>query len=156
MTVEEIYNFIQVDKHIATAGQPTADQLRAAAEEGFTIVINLATYNPGESLEGEGDLVRALGMDYFHIPVDWSNPTDNDLRAFEEAMVRLADKQLLIHCAANYRVSAFYSLYARRHLGWTEEQAETLRSSIWDGSDYPVWKAYIARKTAELSAAGSI
>lgn len=146
-----IYNFIRISDRTLTGGQPTAEQLRAAADEGVTAVINLATYSPGHSLEGEAELVRSLGMTYVHIPVDWSNPTDADLAAFEKAMQQLGDDRLLIHCAANYRVTAFYSLHARNHLGWTEAQAEALRARIWSGSDYPVWEAFISRKTAEMS-----
>jgi uncharacterized protein (TIGR01244 family) len=150
VSTTDIYNVIRIDDRILTAGMPTADQLRAVATAGVTTVINLATYNPGHSLEGEADLVRSLGMDYIHIPVDWGNPTDADFAAFEQTMTRLEGAPVLIHCAANYRVTAFYSLYARKHLGWSEAQAEALRSRIWSGSDYPVWQAFVTRKTAEL------
>jgi hypothetical protein len=55
-----------------------------------------------------------------------------------------SDAKMLIHCAANFRVTAFYSLYALKYLGWTETQADAFRASIWQGSDYPVWEAFIA------------
>ncbi len=150
----DIFNLIRIDDRTLTAGQPTADQLRAAADEGVTAVINLATYNPDHSLEGEAELVRSLGMDYVHIPVDWANPTDADFATFEEAMAARTNEHLLIHCAANYRVTAFYSLYALRHLGWSAEQAAALRDRIWSGSDYPVWAAFIERKTVEILTGG--
>lgn len=148
MTTGEIYNHIKVNDRLITGGQPTAEQLRDAAAEGFTAVINLYPENPPYSLDGEGELVRLLGMDYVHIPVEWGNPTDADLAAFEVAMKRLAGEKVLVHCAANFRVTAFYSLYARRHLGWTDKQAEVFRAQIWAGSDYPIWEAFIARHTA--------
>lgn len=151
MSTTDITNFIRVDNRLATGGMPTAAQLRAAAAEGFSAVINLATDNPGHSLEGEAELARSLGLEYVHIPVDWSNPTDADFAAFEQAMDRLQDRKLLLHCAANYRVTAFYSLYALGHLDWSVEEAEAFRAPIWSGSDYPVWAAFIERKTAELS-----
>lgn len=149
MGIADITNFIRVDDRLVTGGMPTADQLRAAAEEGFSVVINLATDDPGHSLEGEADLVRSLGLDYVHIPVDWGNPTDDDFAAFERALIERPEANVLIHCVANYRVTTFYSLYARRHLGWTEAQAAALRDRIWAGSDYPVWQAFIERKMAE-------
>lgn len=148
MSTAEVFNNIKVNDRLLTGGQPTADQLRDAAAEGFTAVINLATTNPPYSLEGEAELVKSLGMDYVHIPVDWSNPTDADFTAFEKAMNRLAGEKMLIHCAANYRVTAFYSLYAQKHLYWTDEQAEAFRAQIWAGSDYPVWEAFIAKPKA--------
>jgi protein tyrosine phosphatase (PTP) superfamily phosphohydrolase (DUF442 family) len=145
MSTDEIYNYVKVSDPLITGGQPTADQLRDAAAEGFLAVINLATTNPPHSLDGEGELVESLGLEYIHIPVDWNNPTDADFTAFETAMNRLADAKILIHCAANYRVTAFYSLYARMHLGWNEEEAAAFRARIWAGSDYPVWEEFIAR-----------
>jgi hypothetical protein len=59
------------------------------------------------------------------------------------------DKQL-IHCAANFRVTAFYALYAMKHLGWTEAQAEEFRASIWKGSDYPIWEKFIDAMKAKI------
>lgn len=154
MTTNEIFNYIKVNDRLITGGMPTADQLRAAAEEGVTAVINLATFNPGYSLEREDELVESLGMAYVHIPVQWDDPTDADFADFEEAFTRLSSGKVLLHCAANFRVTAFYSLYARKHLGWTPEQAEAFRAQIWAGSDYPVWEAFVARKQAEMEAGG--
>jgi protein tyrosine phosphatase (PTP) superfamily phosphohydrolase (DUF442 family) len=143
MSTEDIYNFRKVNDRLITGGQPTGEQLKAAAEDGFTTVINLATFEPGYSLPDEGSLVRSLGMAYHHIPVDWNHPTLQDFDAFESLVKGLEGEKLLIHCAANFRVTAFYSLYARRHLGWTEAQAEEFRKSVWQGSYYPVWEEFI-------------
>lgn len=153
MAANEMYNYIQIDEHVSTAGMPAADQLRAAAAEGFTAVINLATDNPEHALPGEAELVRSLGMAYTHIPVDWGNPTAADFAAFEQAMARHRDDRLLVHCVANYRVTAFYSLYACKHLGWTAEQAAALRARVWDNSDYPVWEAFIAEQQNRIDQA---
>jgi protein tyrosine phosphatase (PTP) superfamily phosphohydrolase (DUF442 family) len=150
-TLDAIFNFIRIDERTLTGGMPTAGQLRAAADAGVTAVINLATDNPDHSLADEAGLARQLGMAYVHIPIDWGNPTDDDFAAFVKAMHDHRDDTLLIHCVANYRVTAFYSLYALRHLGWPAEQADALRDRIWAGSDYPVWAAFIARKTAEAT-----
>lgn len=146
MSTREIYNALVVSDTLITGGQPTADQLRDAAAEGFAAVINLATTNPPHSLEGEGALVESLGMEYVHIPVDWNNPTDADFAAFEAAVNRLSGEKVLIHCAANYRVTAFYSLFGRKYLGWTGEQAAAFRVQIWAGSDYPIWNDFITRR----------
>ena len=151
MSTDTIYNYRHVNEHFITGGQPTAEQLRVAAEEGVTTVINLATYNPGHSLEGEAELVRSLGMAYHHLPVVWDNPQQSDFEAFESVVKELpAEGKALIHCAANFRVTAFYSLYALKHLGWSEAQADTFRASIWQGSDYPVWEKFIADLKAHI------
>jgi hypothetical protein len=60
-------------------------------------------------------------------------------------MQTLPEGKTLLHCAANYRVTAFYALYALRHLGWSEAQADEFRASIWQGSNYPIWEAFYSR-----------
>ena len=149
MSTEEIFNYIKVDDRISTAGQPTEDQLRDAAAEGFTTIINLAPVNPPYTPANEAGLARELGVNYIYIPVAWNNPTDADFAAFERAMSQTTEGRTLIHCAANFRVTAFYTLYAQKHLGWSAAEADALRDRIWAGSDYPVWEAFIARKRAE-------
>lgn len=143
MSTQDIYNYLQVNDQLITGGQPSEEQLRSAAAEGFITVINLATYNPGHSLEDEDGLVQSLDMAYFHIPVDWSAPKESDFQAFERVMQQPANGKTLVHCAANFRVTAFYSLYAIKHLGWSEAQADAFRAAIWTGSNYPIWEAFI-------------
>ena len=152
MAAEELYNYIKVSDEIVTAGQPTAEQLKSLAAEGFSTVINLATVDPARAPANEAELVRAQGLTYYHIPVDWENPQDTDFATFEQTMLQLPAGKTLIHCAANYRVTAFYSLYAQKHLGWTAAQADAFRTVIWKGSDYPVWRAFIARIQARIVA----
>lgn len=150
MSTSDIYNSVQINERLTTAGQPTEEQLRAAAGEGFTAIVNLVPPDSVNGLPDEAGLVRELGLDYVHIPVDWHNPTDTDFDDFVAAMDRLSPGKVLIHCAANYRVTAFYGLYAQKRLGWTEVEAEALRARVWEG-DYPVWEAFIRRKRAELA-----
>src|SRR3972149_9940774 len=141
--MEDIRNFRKVDDRIITGGQPTEDQLQAVAADGVKAVINLATIDPRYSLPDEAGTVRALGMSYYHIPVEWEDPKESDFDAFENVMKQMPQQKLLIHCAANFRVTAFYSLYAMKNLGWSEAQADEFRASIWQGSDYPVWERFI-------------
>jgi uncharacterized protein (TIGR01244 family) len=151
MSTQEIYNYHQVNDQLITGGQPTAEQLQSAAAEGFTTVINLAPFRAGQSLDDEAGLVDSLGMTYCHIPVDWGQPTENDFETFEQAMQQSTTGKMLVHCAANFRVTAFYSLYALKHLGWTEAQADAFRAALWQGSDYPVWEAFIKQMKTKLA-----
>ncbi len=145
MSVQEIYNYRRVSADLVTGGQPTVAQLESAAQEGFRSIINLGTLNPRYALEDEAGVVRALGMTYYHLPVEWGNPTAADFAAFEGVMQQLPPGKTLLHCAANFRATAFYALYALRHLGWSEAQADACMASIWQGSDEPVWEAFIGR-----------
>lgn len=149
MSTEGIFNYRKVNDQLITGGQPDEAQLKSAAKEGYTAVINLVPMNRN-SLPDEAGLVRSLGMTYHHIPVDWGNPQESDFAEFERVLQNLSNEKTLIHCAANFRVTAFYSLYALKHLGWTEAQADEFRDSIWEGSDYPVWEDFIGRMKAQL------
>ncbi len=152
MSVDEIYNAREVDDRLITSGQPTEDQLRDVAAAGIDTIVNLAPHDASNALPDEPALVHALGLTYHHIPVVFANPTEDDFAAFEQVMVDLPpESRTLVHCAANFRVSAFYGLYAIKRLGWTVEQAEAFRAPIWDGSDYPVWEAFIARLQQRLA-----
>jgi uncharacterized protein (TIGR01244 family) len=151
MSTETIYNYRKVDDQYITGGQPTAAQLRSAADEGFRTVINLAPSDTRNSLDDEAGLVQSLGMGYYHIPVVWDDPQASDFAAFERVMQMPPEGKTLIHCAANFRVTAFFSLYARKHLGWSADQADAFRASIWQGSDYPIWEAFIDRMKAQIA-----
>ena len=143
MGISEIKNYIKVNDLLSLGGQPTEEQLRALSREGFKIILNLATISPRYSLPNEAASVRSFGMTYYHIPVEWGNPTEYDFESFENVLRQLADEKMFIHCASNFRATAFYALYALKHLGWSEEQAQQLMAPVWDGSNYPIWETFI-------------
>ncbi len=143
MSTSDIRNYRKVNDQVITGGQPTEEQLKAVAADGFEAVINLATIDPRYSLPDEESLAHSLDMSYHHIPVEWENPKESDFEEFEKAMKELPAQKILIHCAANFRVMAFYSLYAMKNLGWSETQADAFRASVWAGSKYPIWEKFI-------------
>ncbi len=151
MSTQDIYNHIRISEEIAAGGQPSEEQLREAAAEGFTAVVNLATLDPRHALPDEAGLVRSLGMAYHHIPVEWENPKATDFEAFETVMAALAQGKTLIHCAANFRVTAFYALYAQKHLGWPEARCDELRARIWKDRKLPVWERFVAAIKAGIA-----
>lgn len=148
MSVKDIFNFAQITDRIATGGQPTREQFEAARDAGYGAVINLAPHDAeNNALDGEEDLLASLGLDYFHIPIVWTEPKPEHFTAFCAAMDQVGDRKVLVHCAANYRVSAIVSSYAIKHLGWSTEQADELLNKIWTSipeytMDEP-WTSYI-------------
>lgn len=150
MGTNEIYNFKQVNEHILTGGQPTEAQLQDAAAAGVQTVINLATIDPRYSLVDEAKSVADLGMRYVHIPVVWDNPQQADFAAFEAVMQTAEANKTLVHCAANYRVTAFVSLYGMKHWGWTADEADELMAHVWVEGQYPIWDALVDELRAEM------
>jgi hypothetical protein len=51
---------------------------------------------------------------------------------------------------ANYRVTAFFGLYAMRQLKWSQAQADQLMANFWVRSQYPIWDQFIDRMKAQL------
>jgi uncharacterized protein (TIGR01244 family) len=151
MPLEDIRNIVRVDEQIVTAGQPTEEQFKAVAEAGITTVINLAVATSQNALPNEAEIVQALGMTYHHLPVIWDHPTPEDFAKFEATLAAAGTEKTLIHCALNFRVTAFYSLYAQKHLGWTEAQADQFRAQVWTGSDYPIWEQFIQEMKGKIS-----
>lgn len=138
-----IYKHRAIDDTLATSGQPTVAQLGAIATAGYTTVINLALHDdPRYSLPDEPGTVRALGMTYVHIPVQFSAPTRADLQAFCDAMDAHHGERVWVHCAANLRVSAFLGLYRVLRQGAERESAFGLMRELWQPD--AVWSAFIA------------
>ena len=150
LSVHDVYNFRQATPDLATSGQPTDEQLGAIAAAGYDVVVNLALHDdPRYSLRDEATAVRALGLDYVHIPVQFGAPTEGDLLAFFNAMDRNSNRRVWIHCAANMRVTAFVGLYRVLRLRWPEEDAFSLMHTVWKPDQ--VWSAFITSQLAKTN-----
>jgi uncharacterized protein (TIGR01244 family) len=146
-SIYTIYNYRAVDDTLATSGQPTVAQLAAIAQAGFQAVINLALHDdPRYSLPDEPGTVRALGMRYVHIPVQFKAPTRADLQAFCDAMDARRGERIWVHCAANMRVTAFLGLYRVLRQGADREAAFGLMRELWQPD--AVWATFIEQALA--------
>lgn len=143
-SLKPIFNFRRLSDRVITSGLPTAEQLRAVADAGFHIDISLLPDDDEETLPHERAIAEALGMTYVQIPVIWTRPTHEDLIAFFEVMARYHDRELYVHCAANFRVSAFMALYRVLRLGWTVEAAMADLHAIWEPYDW--WQTFIKQE----------
>ena len=122
--MDEILNYIKINELISTAGQPTKKQFQTIKDEGFEIVINLALSTATNALENEDKIVTQLGMTYIHIPVDFENPQVSEVKQFLNIMQSLAANKVFVHCAMNYRVSAFMYVYHKYILQTPFEQVD--------------------------------
>lgn len=148
MPLEQIKNFLAVTDRIGSAGQPTESELREVAAAGYRSVINLGLLDPRYCLVDEAGLVVSLGLRYHHIPVPFDAPTVDHFRAFLGAMADAGQDKVLVHCAANYRVSSFLAVYGERHLGWTRSEADAHARTLWPLDE--TWVEFIAQCRREF------
>jgi len=109
--MENILNYIEINELISTSGQPSVEQFKQIADNDFEVVINLALHNASNAIESEDKIVTDLNMAYFHIPVDFENPKASDVKLFLNTLQALGSNKVWVHCALNYRVSAFMYIY---------------------------------------------
>lgn len=141
-SLEGIFNFLPISDSILTSGQPTESQFRFVRDAGVRRVINLAPHDAENALADELATLNALDMDYTHIPVDFRRPTEEDFEKFCEAMRQVGDESVLVHCAANMRVSAFMFRYRRDVCGEDPEILVGDLHRIWQ--PFGVWNEFIA------------
>jgi len=141
--MDDIYNYLFYDDKLSSSGMPTVDQMKSVANAGVELVINLAPHDVPNAIPNETELVESLGMGYINIPVNWNTPTREGLDIFMDTMDRNQDKKIHVHCEANFRASAFITMYRILRLDWKPEEAFGVMHNIWDEDAYPVWKMFI-------------
>ena len=139
--IEDIVNYRRITDNISTSGQPSANQLKEIRDAGYLVLINLAMPDSMNALADEGSTASALGLEYFHIPVDFKNPVQDDLEKFFRLMDENRSRKVFVHCALNMRVSCFIYLYRVLKLGVPEELARKDMLSVWQPDD--IWQAFI-------------
>ncbi len=137
----EITNYREYSPTFSSAGQPTAEQLEALRDEGFGRVVYIAYSDHDDSLPNEDRVVKELGMEYIHIPVEWSAPTSADFAMFAGAMQRAPAVRTLLHCQVNYRASAFSFLYRVIHEDVPVAKAKADMNSVWTPNE--TWRDLI-------------
>lgn len=120
-------NVVPISARLVTSGQPNAESLSRLASQGFGAVIYLAPPTSSDAVAGEADIVRNQGLEFINIPIEFGDPTEADFQAFVEAMNRLKDRKVLVHCQVNMRASTMTFLY-RTVVG--REQADLAYESV--------------------------
>jgi len=141
--MKDIYNFLQLTDTLFSSGMPTPEQLPLLAENGVQVVINLATSKSEGAIPNEKELIEALKIKYYNIPVEWSAPTAEDLQQFFDLMDEHKKSKVLVHCQANYRATGFVTLYRILRLGWEKDKAFVEMNKMWNPEDFPIWQSFI-------------
>ena len=142
--LDAIYNYEPITDWLGTSGYPTEAQFEDIATAGYSAVINLALPSSDNAIPNEGSIVTSHGMAYFHIPVDFENPTAEDYRLFCGVLGALEGQKVWVHCVVNARVSAFVYRYLRYEKGLDEEASTTRLLKKWLPQMDDVWQNFLA------------
>jgi protein tyrosine phosphatase (PTP) superfamily phosphohydrolase (DUF442 family) len=136
-----ILAFLELSERLATAGQPTEEELAAVAAARYEVVINLAQPTSTGALDDEAASVARLGLDYLALPIDFEKPDVETALRFFAALDRHRERKLFVHCAANMRVSALMFAYRVARGLMSREDAGDDLELIWVPN--PTWARYI-------------
>ena len=147
-SLKAVPQYREIDRGLAIAGQPLAEQFMVIRGAGYRTVINLATPDSPGALADEAERVAAQGLRYIAIPVAWERPTAEDFALFCAAMdaERAERRKLLVHCAKAKRAAALVFLYRVLKLGVPRDEAERDLLAVWTPD--AVWSAFIAERLA--------
>lgn len=139
--ISKIDNYRQYSSYFSSSGQPDEKQFEALAKDGFHRIIYVAFTDNKTAIESEDRVVKSLGMDYVHIPVDFDRPTLADFEDFASVLNRNRNVRTLLHCQINLRASAFSFLYRVIYGGVSMADAKSDLDAIWQPDK--VWYQFI-------------
>jgi len=145
--LDEITNFRQYSSSFASSGQPTREQFQTIADNGFERVVYIAFTNNQNALSDADQLIKSLGMEYMHVPVDFNNPLPDDFYAFADSMQRNTGKKTLLHCQVNARATAFSFLYRVIYEDVPVAEAKADMNTVWQPN--AVWRDFIFEVLAQ-------
>ena len=134
-----IMNYHRVNERLVTGGHLLDGGTAALKEQGVTVVIDLRDESPS----GEKERFAEQGIKWINIPVEWSDPQEEDFDRFSASMRQYQDDHVLVQCAANYRASAMTYLYRVVVENVPEDEAEKDLHAVWNPSESDTWSKYI-------------
>ena len=107
--VSDIRAYLKVTPEFCTGGQPRPEHFALLKADGVKAVLNLR--QPGEHRsEEEQEAVKAAGLRYFNIPVNYQQPTDAAVDEFLKITDDASNRPMFIHCTAAIRVGGFWMI----------------------------------------------
>lgn len=132
-------NACQVLPNLVTAGQVTAEQLRAAKTAGVTHVLDVRDPMEPRPFD-EPALCAELGLEYKNIPVHAGTMNSETLQLILDEVRARAATPMLYHCASGARVGASLMPYLVLDHGFEVEDAvdQAVRIGVRN-PDYLEW-----------------
>ncbi|MDB5389991.1 MAG: hypothetical protein JWM11_5637 [Planctomycetaceae bacterium] len=138
---------LEVNDQITIGGQPSEAELMDLGSRGFRSIVNFRNADEDDhslSPDFEGDIVKAGGMTYVHIPVTMKAM---DARQVDEFRSRYPDlpKPVFGHCKSGKRAGAMALMMLAVADGITGDQAIQRAEELRIDCDQPELKAFIIK-----------
>ena len=95
----------KISEEFSFGGQPTPEDLKHLADEGFKSVINLRFSDETGVLVDEQQQAEAVGLQYLNLPLS-SSSADAELTAKTIAEIEQLPRPVYFHCGSGGRASA--------------------------------------------------
>jgi uncharacterized protein (TIGR01244 family) len=107
-TIDQIPNLQQPQVFVYTSGQPSEEGFRRLSAMGIKTVINVLPEN--QCVPNEQEMVTANNMVYRSVPFHLTGFKKQTIEQFA-AVLKKADKPVLIHCATGNHVGGLWFAY---------------------------------------------
>jgi len=124
-----------------TSALPAEEDFSVMAEQGYDMVISMCQPIDSVTLEDEDGLVSAAGMRYIHLPVTYAEPKLDEYELLRDLLRTLQEHKVWLHCARNYRVSAFMYIFHVVEMTKAPEEARAILHRVWEPN--ATWQALI-------------
>lgn len=112
------------DGRVIVMGQPTAEQLKAFAQDGGTTVVNLRTQREVDALDfDQAALMDELGLRYVWMPMGGSQLDLGKVQAFGASLGVDDGSPVLLHCASGGRASGMWAAHLAVNEGLSDAEA---------------------------------
>jgi protein tyrosine phosphatase (PTP) superfamily phosphohydrolase (DUF442 family) len=134
-------NVVVISERLITSGQPSPKALASLGAAGFQAVIYLAPATVPNAVKNEPDLLKSQDIEFVHIPIPFGEPNAAHFEAVSQALTRLSNKKVLIHCEINLRASSMVFLHRATVLREDPAKAYAAVASVWSPSG--AWRTLI-------------
>jgi uncharacterized protein (TIGR01244 family) len=143
--------FKQITDQLAIGDETTLDGLKALAQQGYKMVIDLCTIQEGNTLTETR--VSEAGLTLKHVPVSLQNLGPAVVEQFIAA-VEQADGPVYTRCASGRRAALMVFLTQATQEHWTQPQFfERVKAAGFDCSSIPQLAAFAEEYLGRLHAA---
>jgi uncharacterized protein (TIGR01244 family) len=131
MTRAGITNYTKVDAVVACGGATETSALEGLKADGFKSVVNLRLASEqGANIPENEAKAKALGLNYFHLPLSGSAPDPAVVDKFLGVVSDKSNQPVYIHCGSANRVGAVWMVKRVVQDGWPVDKATTEAKAI--------------------------